>query len=262
MAHTEDNLLYPHLARLEVKGLDFSEHDKKVIEAYKEDLLKRKDVNVDEVEADSAKKLLKKIAEVLMTEGVSISMHIDELEDFDNNGVPKVYSREAVLEYIDFTRHDERVIERYLAEHNVDDNEECCEKLPDAMKKMYDGLDQSLNALSERMKILSKKVAQPYEVDKCVRHEAVCTLLNDIYQQKNAAYGDSFGNTYRELGIISAVTRISDKYNRLKTLARNTEIPQGDEAIADTLLDMANYCIMTYMEMESECCGRNCKNDL
>lgn len=147
----------------------------------------------------------------------------------------------------DFTEHDRQVIERYLAEHNVDDNEECCEELPDAMKKMS---------------VVSKRVAIPFEIDKCVRHEAVCTLLNDIYQQKNAAYGDSFGNTYRELGIISAVTRISDKFNRLKTLVRNSDMPTGDESIGDTLLDMANYCIMTYMEMESECSGRNCKNDL
>lgn len=84
------------------------------------------------------------------------------------------------------------------------------------------------------------------------QHKAVCNMLNEIYEQKNKAYGDSFRQTYNDLGIISAVTRISDKFNRLKTLAKNKEINQGDESIADTLLDMANYCIMTYMELQNE----------
>lgn len=83
-------------------------------------------------------------------------------------------------------------------------------------------------------------------------HKEVCDKLNEIYEQKNRAYGNSFGDTYNDLGIISAVTRISDKFNRLKNLAKDNSIPQGDESIADTLLDMANYCIMTYMELKSD----------
>lgn len=83
-------------------------------------------------------------------------------------------------------------------------------------------------------------------------HLQVCDLLNTIYQQKNKAYGNSFGDTYKDLGIISAVTRISDKFNRLKTLARHQDIDCNDESIADTILDMANYCIMTYMELNNK----------
>lgn len=84
------------------------------------------------------------------------------------------------------------------------------------------------------------------------KHREVCSQLNAIYEQKNRAYGNSFGDTYNDLGIISAVTRISDKFNRLKNLVKNTNIPQADESISDTLLDMANYCIMTYMELNKE----------
>lgn len=83
-------------------------------------------------------------------------------------------------------------------------------------------------------------------------HKEVCDKLNEIYQQKNKAYGNSFGDTYKDLGIISAVTRISDKFNRLKTLARHQDIDCNDESIADTILDMANYCVMTYMELEND----------
>lgn len=40
-------------------------------------------------------------------------------------------------------------------------------------------------------------------------HKAVCSSLNSIYEQKNRAYGNSFGDTYKDLGIISAVTRLA-----------------------------------------------------
>lgn len=81
------------------------------------------------------------------------------------------------------------------------------------------------------------------------KHLELCGKLNKIYEQKNKAYGNSFGETFEKLGLISAVTRISDKYNRLVNLATHPDINKGDEAIEDTLLDMANYCLMTYMEL-------------
>ena len=84
------------------------------------------------------------------------------------------------------------------------------------------------------------------------RHLILCNRLNAIYSQKNKAYGNSFGETFEKLGIISAITRISDKYNRLVNLATHTDVDNGDEAIEDTLLDMANYCLMTYMELQKE----------
>ena len=86
---------------------------------------------------------------------------------------------------------------------------------------------------------------------KVQKHKDICKELNDVYAQKNHDYGDSFGETYRKLGIISAVTRISDKYNRLVSLATKPEEERQvkDESITDTLLDMANYCIMTVIEL-------------
>ena len=84
------------------------------------------------------------------------------------------------------------------------------------------------------------------------KHLILCNKLNTIYEQKNKAYGNSFGETFEKLGLISAITRISDKYNRLVNLATHPNINKGDEAIEDTLLDMANYCLMTYMELQKE----------
>lgn len=70
-----------------------------------------------------------------------------------------------------------------------------------------------------------------------------------LYEKKDRAYGNSFSQTFEKLGIISAVTRISDKYNRLCNLATNKDIDNLGESIEDTLKDMAAYCIMTLMEI-------------
>ena len=74
--------------------------------------------------------------------------------------------------------------------------------------------------------------------------------ITDLYEMKDRAYGNSFGETYEKLGIISAVTRISDKYNRLCSLAVNKDIDNLGESLEDTLKDMAAYCIMTIMAMK------------
>ena len=87
---------------------------------------------------------------------------------------------------------------------------------------------------------------------KVARHCAICQKLNQVYKAKNHDYGDSFGDTYKKLGIISAVTRLSDKMNRLMSLAVSHDAQVKDEKIEDTLLDMANYAIMTLIELGYE----------
>ena len=52
--------------------------------------------------------------------------------------------------------------------------------------------------------------------------------------------------------------RLGDKFNRFKTLSRKLESQKvRDESIRDTLLDLANYAIMTVLEMEGEHNERN-----
>lgn len=74
--------------------------------------------------------------------------------------------------------------------------------------------------------------------------------ISSLYEAKDRCYADSFGSTYDRLGIISAVTRISDKYNRLCNLATNPNVDDLGESIEDTLKDMAAYCIMTVMKLD------------
>lgn len=86
-------------------------------------------------------------------------------------------------------------------------------------------------------------------MDKAERHLEICKKLNTIYKSKNQDYGDSFGKSYREYGMVMACIRLEDKLNRLKVLSKNKEHQVKDESIEDTLKDLANYAILTLIEM-------------
>lgn len=87
---------------------------------------------------------------------------------------------------------------------------------------------------------------------KVLHHGKICDEINDLYAKKNHDYGDSFGQSFREEGLAMARIRLGDKFNRFKTLSRNPEQKVNDESIRDTLIDLANYAIMTVLEMEGE----------
>lgn len=86
---------------------------------------------------------------------------------------------------------------------------------------------------------------------KVERHAELCEYLNNLYAQKNHDYGDNFHLTYLEEGMAMPRIRLSDKFNRFKTLSRKEQLV-NDESIKDTLFDLANYALMTILEIEEE----------
>ncbi len=84
-------------------------------------------------------------------------------------------------------------------------------------------------------------------------HEAVAQELTNLYARKNADYGDSFHQSYLDWGLTMAAIRIGDKYNRFVSLLKKGGIARvNDESMRDTLIDLANYAIMTVMELDRE----------
>lgn len=84
-------------------------------------------------------------------------------------------------------------------------------------------------------------------------HKELCDQLNKTYSKKNADYGDSFAMTRAEFGNQAILIRLSDKFFRLKTLLQSGSAAQvPDESIEDTLLDLANYCLMEVVERKSD----------
>ena len=79
----------------------------------------------------------------------------------------------------------------------------------------------------------------------------ITNQMHDIYIKKNHDYGNSFDKSIDELGIVSAVTRMSDKIERLKSLVKK-ESEVKDESFLDTVMDLANYAIMTAMYLKKQ----------
>jgi hypothetical protein len=86
---------------------------------------------------------------------------------------------------------------------------------------------------------------------KIEHHGEICERLNKIYSAKNKDYGDSFSEDFQEYGLIMPAIRLEDKIRRYKQLIRQ-DAEVKDESIIDTLLDLANYSIMTIIEIENK----------
>ena len=81
-------------------------------------------------------------------------------------------------------------------------------------------------------------------------YEYILNGLEQTYKAKNNDYGNSVADTYEKFGDISFLVRITDKYNRLLRLC-NSNAPEQkvkDEKIDDTILDLANYCLLWLVE--------------
>ena len=87
-------------------------------------------------------------------------------------------------------------------------------------------------------------------MNKIEKHKKICESLNSLYEAKNADYGDSFSKSYKEYGLTMSLIRLEDKLNRLKSLNKNGNAQVKDESVQDTLMDLANYAIMTLIELE------------
>ena len=86
---------------------------------------------------------------------------------------------------------------------------------------------------------------------KALMHAKICGELCSLYQRKNADYNDAFAKSYARRGLSQTVMRLEDKMNRLNALSDNAAQVE-DETVEDTLMDIANYAIMTLIERRME----------
>lgn len=89
------------------------------------------------------------------------------------------------------------------------------------------------------------------KMDRLDIYQYILNNLEKTYKAKNNDYGNSVADTYQKFGDLSFLVRITDKYNRLLTLCNpNNEQKVKDEKIDDTILDLANYCLLWLVERE------------
>ena len=85
-----------------------------------------------------------------------------------------------------------------------------------------------------------------------INAESMQKAYDENYQtflKKNTDYGSSFEESLNEFGEVAGIVRIGDKYNRLVNLTKNEN--NVLESKADTLKDMANYCLMLAVWLET-----------
>lgn len=89
-------------------------------------------------------------------------------------------------------------------------------------------------------------------------HKAMCAKMIEITQAKNADYtgsGDDPFKNFRAIGNMFSrdphvvnqlgfMTRMSDKMSRIASFIEREELSVKDESVEDTLIDLANYCIL------------------
>ena len=82
--------------------------------------------------------------------------------------------------------------------------------------------------------------------------EEITNQMTEIFYKKNKDYGDSFSSSLDEFGLVAGIVRINDKINRIKQIYKINEIEVTEEKLEDTLLDLANYSLMTLLWLKNK----------
>ena len=88
--------------------------------------------------------------------------------------------------------------------------------------------------------------SRPQLSDSVEQFMDITANMAKTYAAKNHDYGNSFEQSLDKFGLVASIVRMGDKMNRIESLSKK-EAEVKDESIKDTLLDLANYAIMTVM---------------
>lgn len=111
------------------------------------------------------------------------------------------------------------------------------------MKQWFENLECCAKMTERTVSLMERKTEM---------HAQICSELHELYEAKNADYGDAFSKTFDEYGMVAPLLRLEDKLSRLKSLHRKGVQQIKQESVRDTLIDLANYAIMTVMELDSQ----------
>lgn len=94
------------------------------------------------------------------------------------------------------------------------------------------------------------------------RFQELLQQMSETQKRKNAGYAgqdnpDAWANfrlsqTFGVSPFIGCLVRMSDKFIRVGNLIKNPKNEQVGESIKDTLLDLANYCLIAICLLEEE----------
>lgn len=80
--------------------------------------------------------------------------------------------------------------------------------------------------------------------------KAMTEKMYETFKKKRHDYGQSTTELFNEFGPIAMYIKMYDKMSRFKNLMNNLNNYVEDESIIDTLLDLANYALITILEYQ------------
>lgn len=93
---------------------------------------------------------------------------------------------------------------------------------------------------------------EDYPIQQIKEHKfkTICEDMLKTYISKNEDYGDSFSILFKKYGMTYPIIHLQEKINRIEAL-QNKENKVKGETYIDSLKDLANYAILTLIEIDS-----------
>lgn len=115
-----------------------------------------------------------------------------------------------------------------------------------------DNLSKCIESIIQYLKEVNQKEGEP-EADSnkedADRFKEITDKMFETFKEKNHDYGSSFSNLFKECGMTYAYGHMAEKLERVKSLMKDDANVKG-EGMKDSLIDLANYAILTVMEIE------------
>lgn len=151
-------------------------------------------------------------------------------------------------------------IEKHAIEITLDDTDwqemvDLCNTISFEKTKKHDWSAKVPDSLKERVNnFLCRDFYLKYNLVKSSTGDAetfraITNKMCNTFEVKNHDYGNSFHKLFEECGITYAYGHMAEKLERINSLRKNEAKVKG-ESMKDSLYDLANYAILTIMELE------------
>ena len=115
-----------------------------------------------------------------------------------------------------------------------------------------DNLRKCIESINQYLKEVHPKEGEPVEdtnKEDADRFKEITDKMFETFKAKNHDYGSSFSNLFNECGMTYAYGHMAEKLERVKSLMKD-EAKVNGESMRDSMLDLANYAILTIMELD------------
>ena len=115
-----------------------------------------------------------------------------------------------------------------------------------------DSLRKCIESINQYLKDVHQKEGEPVadtNKEDADRFKEITDKMFETFKAKNHDYGSSFSNLFNECGMTYAYGHMAEKLERVKSLMKDDAKVNG-EGMKDSLLDLANYAILTIMELD------------